>query len=53
MIVDDKLNSLIMKYSKKPIFSYYTSVVQNLATGCTCVFNAKALYFYKKGILRN
>lgn len=49
-VVDSALNKICMMHVKKPMFNKFTAVVQNCATGCTCVFNQKALEVYRKGI---
>ncbi len=49
-VVDENLCFLHMYHKKNFRFNKYTAMVQNAATGCTEVFNQKAVTLYRKGI---
>lgn len=49
-LVDKSLNYLKMMRNKKPKGNEYSSCFQNCATGCTQVFNKRALELYNNGI---
>ncbi len=49
-LVDEKLNPIRVMYKKPLKWTKYTCVVQNVATGCTSVFNSKTVQLYRKGI---
>lgn len=48
--VDKNLQKIGMKWNENPKFNKSTALVQNIATGCTEVFNRPAVYLYRKGI---
>ena len=49
-VVDQDLNLIKYYYEDTPQFDCHTAMVQNCATGCTEVFNHRAVELYREGI---
>lgn len=49
-IVDKNLQQTDFKWRRPPNFNKTTALIQNIATGCTEVFNRSAVALYRKGI---
>lgn len=49
-VVDEKLSPIKLYHTTAPKYNRHTAIVQNCATGCTQVFNRKAVQLYRDGI---
>lgn len=49
-VVDSDLNFIRKMRRKTPKYTKKTALVQNIATGCTCVYNQVAVEMYRKAV---
>lgn len=49
-VVDEKLSPIKLYHTTAPNYNRCTAIVQNCATGCTQVFNRRAVQLYRDGI---